>query len=69
MNLKPCKFEDVKISDVVCLNHYPYRPFKITWKSGIRLRLECTYPKPTGRYYSKEEFDAKGYCLSTQTEV
>lgn len=67
--IEPVDFDSVETGDIVSLNEYPYKPFEIAWKMRNRLALECMHPKQIRCATSRDNFNAAGYWLSTQTET
>ncbi len=59
------KFLNIKVGDEVCLDKYPFKPFKVTAINRYEQRvvIECDNPK-TWRAFSAKEFNDYGYVFA-----
>lgn len=66
---EPVTHKTVQDGDIVCLPHWPYKPFEVFNKSDKGLALRCEHPIRNSCWFFKLEFDKAGYHLSDQGET
>ena len=64
-------FESVKVREIICLDHWPYKPVRVANKSTSilkgalnHIRLTVDHPVPTGLWMTEKAFNKAGYIRS-----
>ena len=59
----PARFSNVKIGDLICLNYYPYKPFRVVMKNKGAILLESHDNSRASRWFEANYFDYLGYVF------
>ena len=67
-------FDSVSVGDIVCLAHYPFKPFKVIFKGKLEdghrvVTVSCETPSHAERMFTAEEFEEAKYHITDEKET
>ena len=62
------RYDNVKVGEIICLNHWPYKPVCVSHKAMLngrsQIKLTMQHPHPSEYWMTEEDFSLAGYIRS-----